>query len=87
MTGGEDQDHWFRPKAYGYGAQPANWKGWLATLAFMAVFGLWGLLTLGGTPDRASWLLFFAGVALLTFGFSVFAKSKTKGGWRWRWGK
>ncbi len=27
-------DPWFRPKSYGYGATPANWRGWAATAAF-----------------------------------------------------
>ena len=30
-------DYWFTPKRYGYGATPANWKGWVATLAFIGL--------------------------------------------------
>ncbi|HEU4381635.1 MAG TPA: hypothetical protein VFR73_23945, partial [Hyphomicrobiaceae bacterium] len=25
-------DYWFKPKSHGYGATPANWKGWAATI-------------------------------------------------------
>jgi hypothetical protein len=25
-------DYWFKPKTRGYGATPANWKGWAATI-------------------------------------------------------
>ena len=31
------KDFWFRPKRYGYGAEPSNWKGWLATFAYLFV--------------------------------------------------
>lgn len=27
-------DHWFKPKSRGYGATPADWKGWAATAVF-----------------------------------------------------
>jgi len=29
--------YWFRPKTYGYGAEPLNWKGWVAVLVYVAV--------------------------------------------------
>jgi hypothetical protein len=29
--------YWFKPKRYGWGAIPANWKGWLATFGFIAI--------------------------------------------------
>ena len=28
---------WFKPKSHGYGASPANWKGWAATFAFLLI--------------------------------------------------
>lgn len=29
---------WFGPKRFGWGASPASWEGWLATLVFLLVF-------------------------------------------------
>jgi hypothetical protein len=29
-------DIWFKPHGYGYGATPADWRGWAATGAFIA---------------------------------------------------
>ena len=26
--------YWFKPHSYGYGATPANWRGWAATGRF-----------------------------------------------------
>ena len=31
---------WFKPKSMGFGVTPISWQGWLATLAFVIVFGL-----------------------------------------------
>lgn len=39
-------DYWFGPKRVGVGLRPANWKGWLTVLVFLAVVvavGLWFL--------------------------------------------
>ena len=86
-------DAWFKPKAHGYGATPANWKGWAATLAFVAVILLESLLLLGWQLDRASgpagwqiaaWLLL---VATATVAFIALCRAKTDGQWTWRWGK
>ena len=84
--------YWFRPKTYGYGATPANWKGWAATLAFVAVlFAVtWrqmiapALAHVGPVPQElAIWL----GVqAVLIAGFIALCHAKTEGGWKWRWG-
>ena len=44
MTNGRSKDrwdsmsqYWFKPKTYGYGATPANWKGWAAVAGYVAV--------------------------------------------------
>jgi hypothetical protein len=82
---------WFKPKAYGYGAQPANWKGWLATLVYAAaLLGLAYALFAnrgGQPPDLLTMVIWFATVGVLTLVFVAFAKAKTGGEWRWRWGK
>lgn len=82
---------WFKPKSYGYGASPANWKGWAATAGFVAVIlmltfwmVIWperdGTLTTGGI------LLWLALDIALTFGFVWLARVKSDGPWRWQWG-
>jgi hypothetical protein len=85
--------YWFKPKTYGYGATPTNWKGWAATAVF-------AVLVLGATllPVRmqlnsgtalpawqiAIWVLL---VAALTLGFIWLTRAKTDGQWGWRWRK
>jgi len=85
-------DYWFKPKSYGYGATPINWKGWVSTLVFVVVLltalRLFVLPIHSGAP-RSPWevglglALAFAVVVV----FSLFAKAKTNGDWHWRWGK
>jgi hypothetical protein len=77
--------YWFRPKYYGYGATPVNWKGWLATLVFVAlalvITSNWGPLGGAGLP------LQFAALAAAIALFVWIAWKKTDGAWRWRWGR
>jgi hypothetical protein len=86
-------DAWFKPHSHGYGATPANWKGWVATAAFVIVVLATSLVAFGwqpesGTPHNAwqitAWALV---VAVLTVGFVWLARAKTDGQWGWRWGK
>lgn len=84
-------DHWFKPKTYGYGATPSNWKGWAATLTYAAVIVGLGLTLvgrpLGGNgPDAARIVTWLVMVAAITSAFLLFTKSKTDGEWKWRWG-
>ena len=85
-------DHWFTPKSHGYGASPANWKGWLAT-------GIFGVLTIGlavapslmpdvlAAPDWPWRIALWLTVEVcLVIGFVALARAKTDGEWRWRWG-
>jgi hypothetical protein len=86
-------DYWFKPKSHGYGAVPANWKGWVATLVTLAILLGSGLLVFGFEADRASppnswqiggWLLFDV---IIVAGFLQLCRAKTDGQWAWRWGK
>jgi len=85
--------HWFRPKAYGFGATPANWKGWAATAAFVLVVLATTLVAFGwqpdgGTPPNVSQIAVWGFVVtVLTGGFVWLARAKTDGQWGWRWGK
>lgn len=82
---------WFKPKAYGYGAQPANWKGWLATIAYAAAVVAIAFAVFANRGDHPTdplaLIIWFALVGSLTLAFVAFAKAKTSGDWRWRWGK
>lgn len=71
---------WFAAKTYGYGAGlPIAWQGWLALAVF--VIGAAGApFVLGGV-----WLA-LAYVALTAALIAVAAR-RTRGGWRWRWGR
>jgi hypothetical protein len=86
-------DHWFGPKSRGYGATPADWKGWAATAVFATglvaasyLLLVWepGPGTGAGASRIAVWALAFA---VLTAVFVGFARAKTDGQWGWRWGK
>jgi uncharacterized membrane protein SirB2 len=85
--------HWFKPHQYGYGATPANWRGWLAVVAFVLIIAgvalapaaLHQIAPSAGNP----WLVltWLAVNAMLVLGFIAIARAKTDGQWRWRWGK
>ncbi|GAB1582000.1 hypothetical protein [Phyllobacterium phragmitis] len=75
-------DKWFKPKRYGYGATPSNWKGWAFTGAFVAIAMLMvaALIAL----QAPGWLVVLA-ILALTAAIIPFTKAKTDGAWRWRW--
>jgi hypothetical protein len=86
-------DYWFRPHTYGYGATPANWKGWVATLGCAAaVIGL-SLLVFSWQVEPATspepWRIAVWGLLELALiaAFIRLARAKTDGQWAWRWGK
>ncbi len=73
--------YWFRPRRFGYGAQPVTWEGWAVTLGSLVVF-------LGGFQLalwRGEWLIALLAVAFLA-AVLLLAKAKTDGEWRWRSG-
>lgn len=81
----EDDDAWFAPKKYGYGAGlPIAREGWAVLSGYLLVLGLCGLLVgwdaaIGGATAFAIFLA--ATIALIAI-----SARKTRGGWRWRWG-
>jgi len=72
---------WFRPKRYGYGASPANWKGWLAIALFVILAAAVGL-AMAGQPL----LMQLGALVVLLALFARIVWKKTEGDWRWRWG-
>ena len=85
-------DYWFKPKSHGYGAAPANWKGWAATAGFIVATWiiLWPWILspslAGEQPSAAGIVTTFAALAVATLGFVWLSKIKTDGAWKWRWG-
>ncbi len=85
-------EYWFKPKTYGYGATPSNWKGWTATLGFIAVSLLITLpfivlpVLSGHQPSAAGLVSYFVLLGLGVLGFVRLCRAKTDGIWRWRWG-
>lgn len=76
-----DDEAWFEPKRFGYGAGlPITWQGWALTLGFAAAAILLGILVGARRP-----ILFIAVLIPLTLGFLLIAARHTRGGWKWRW--
>ena len=73
---------WFAPKTYGFGSgPPIAWQGWLMVAAHVAVI-LAELPMAGKNP--AAYAIYAVVMALIPM--PVYA-AKTRGGWKWRWGK
>jgi len=84
-------EYWFKPKSYGYGATPINWKGWasslVAVVVVLAAFRLFVLPVPDGAPHSIWEVGLGLALAVAVVVVSLFAKTKTSGEWRWRWGK
>lgn len=86
-------DYWFKPKTYGIGAYPTDWRGWALILGatflnLLLAVALLVLPALGGAaifPMR--FVLFLLLATLLVVGLLVVVRMKTDGDRRWRWGK
>lgn len=79
---------WFVTKSRGYGATPATWQGWVATLAFVVFANVWSLALLGqsssGSISVTTWATWATGMVAATVLFLMLARAKTAGAWRWR---
>lgn len=77
-----DDEAWFRPKRYGYGAgMPIRWQGW-TTLGVYVLAVLAASLLIERTVVG-----YVAVVLVLTLVIVVICARRTLGGWRWRWGE
>ncbi|HVJ02329.1 MAG TPA: hypothetical protein VM662_09115 [Sphingomonas sp.] len=72
--------YWFRPKRFGWGATPASWQGWVATVVMVVLAAL-----LGNAAEHRGpvWLVL---LFPLLAGFIWLVWVKTDGDWSWRWG-
>jgi hypothetical protein len=79
--------YWFRPKRFGYGATPVTWEGWLVTLVCVLLIAAAMFFVVGAGPQGVAARLAaaIAGGAII-IALIVVSKSKTEGGWKWRWG-
>jgi hypothetical protein len=81
-TGSED-NAWFAPKRYGYGAgMPIARQGWAVISAYFVAVGLAAWLVL-----PRSIVAFVAIVLGATAALILICALKTRGGWKWRWGE
>lgn len=80
---------WFVPKSHGIGYSPAGWQGWFATAAFILILvgGIKAIQAFVPVPPGPwrpvsvlTWVAITGGV------FFLFARSRTDGEVRWRWG-
>ena len=83
----DPDDHaWFAPKRFGYGAgMPIAWQGWALVAGYFVILGA-GVLMIEW--DRQAGMV--GAIALFvpaTIALLAIAALKTRGGWRWRWGK
>ncbi|MBV1832703.1 hypothetical protein KUA02_01385 [Komagataeibacter pomaceti] len=88
----QSQKAWFAPKSYGYGSGlPISWEGWVVFMLFLAITILpWFALSVIH-PDNTHAMEFTVCLSLVdilaTVAFGYLCKSRTAGGWKWRWGK
>ena len=80
-----EDDAWFGPKRYGFGAGwPIAWQGWALLAGYLALALATTLLL---EWDAETGLIAMLVLLLpATIALVAIAAHKTRGGWRWRWG-
>jgi hypothetical protein len=77
-----DDGYWFRARKYGYGSGlPIRWQGWAVLIGYVLVAVGSCFLIL---RTIAGFVLVLGGATALLFKICA---SRTRGGWRWRWGE
>ena len=75
-----DDDIWFEPKRYGYGAGlPVRWQGWALILGYSILLLVAGLTLMPAHPIAFAIIVVASTAALLAT-----SAAHTRGGWRWR---
>jgi len=79
----DDEDYWFEPKRYGYGAGlPRTWQAWVLTAGYSLTVVASAYLIL-----PLSLVGFLAIMLSATTILLVGCANRTRGGWHWRWGE
>lgn len=80
---------WFAAKRYGYGSGlPIAWQGWVLFIAYIVVcIGAPVILTFVLHEQQALDQASLATIGAATVILMIVVARRTKGGWRWRWGK
>lgn len=82
MMDDRNDNAWFAPKQFGLGAGlPIAWQGWTMLAAHI------GLIVAGLPLARHSPAAFAAYAVVVGFVPLPVYAAKTRGGWKWRWGK
>lgn len=76
----DEDDVWFEPKRFGYGAGwPVAWQGWALLGGYFAM-----VMGLGLALRHSHPVPYFTVVAAATIALMVVCARHTRGGWRWR---
>lgn len=75
---------WFKPKKYGYGAQPSTWEGWVSIVIFILLIYLISIFLPMVDYFQERYMIVIV-ILLLLFIYLTYIK--TDGDWKWRWGK
>jgi hypothetical protein len=79
----EIRQYWFPAKKYGWGwGLPSTWQGWVAVLLWLVAVGA----VCRFMPDRASPLVIFAGIVVVTVPLAIVLWTKGEPT-KWRWGE
>lgn len=78
--------HWFKPKRYGFGAEPSAWQGWVLTALYVVIMTALSIWMIGDVTSIDRVTSFLVITAAVTIIFVGVAWRTTEGGWRWRWG-
>jgi hypothetical protein len=79
-------EFWFKPKAFGYGATPATWEGWVIVAVYcLVVVGCVVAMTVR-KESFSTFLSSMATIAVATVVLIVVSVQKTDGTWGWNAG-
>ncbi len=79
------EGYWFKRKLYGWGWEPATWRGWLVLLGYVVAVALFALTIDDNSPTREIAFSFVFPVALLTIILLGICYKKGEKP-RWQWG-
>ena len=75
--------YWFKPKRYGYGAEPITWEGWILVAAFIGYLLYISTFLVDDESSKQYLWYVFGGIVVIWY----VSKIKTEEDWKWNWGK